>query len=86
MERYLHLHLHLPVGANLDIPPTSEHYTLLAKEELQTCRILRIYPAQYLHIKETMLKQVMKGPFKKRDAQAWFRIDVNKTNRYVYLA
>jgi len=69
-------------GTTLDIPDTCEFYDDITKEELMTCKILRIFPAQYLHIKETMLKQVMKGPFKKRDAQAWFRIDVNKTNRY----
>lgn len=71
-------------GSNLDIPESTECYQDVTKEELMTCKILRIFPAQYLHIKETMLKQVMKGPFKKRDAQAWFRIDVNKTNRYAH--
>jgi hypothetical protein len=44
-------------------------------------------PDQYLNIKvglyltqETILVNVLKqkGPFKKRDAKAWFRIDVNK--------
>ena len=50
-------------------------------EEIITCGILRIYPIQYLHIKDVMLRQVLKGPYKKRDAQTWFRIDVNKTNR-----
>ncbi len=58
-----------------------EGYAQLTPEEIQTCRILRLSPAQYLHIKATMLKAVMKGPFKKRDAQGWFRIDVNKTNK-----
>ncbi|XJO74869.1 hypothetical protein BDV3_005626 [Batrachochytrium dendrobatidis] len=51
----------------------------LTKEELQTCATLRIYPDVYYNIKKTMLQAVAYyGPFKKREAQTWFRIDVNK--------
>ena len=54
-------------------------YNLLTPEELILISTLRVLPAQYMHIKETMLGQLVKrGPFKKRDAKSWFRIDVNK--------
>lgn len=65
----------------MDVPEDAEAYNELTKEEIHTCKILRILPAQYLHIKQVMLQQILKTHFKKRDAQAWFRIDVNKTNR-----
>ena len=68
-------------GSPLDVPKDAEGYEDLTREEIQTCRILRILPAQYMHIKQVMLQQILKSHFKKRDAQAWFRIDVNKTNR-----
>jgi hypothetical protein len=45
------------------------------------CSTLRLVPEMYLHIKKSMLQAVYTyGPFKKRDAQLWFRIDVNKTS------
>jgi hypothetical protein len=51
----------------------------LTPEEIKTCATLRISPQQYLEIKRTMLTAVnCYGPFKKREAQTWFRIDVNK--------
>lgn len=54
-------------------------YFSLTIEELKTCGTLRITPQQYLEIKKTMLTAVIAyGPFKKREAQTWFRIDVNK--------
>ena len=63
----------------MEISPTEEMYNLLTPEELLLSSTLRVLPAQYMHIKETMLGQVIKrGPFKKRDAKSWFRIDVNK--------
>jgi hypothetical protein len=66
-------------GGVLNIPLDSEMYDDLTFEEIQIASILRVLPSQYLHIKETMLTQVLKrGPFKKRDAKSWFRIDVNK--------
>ncbi len=69
------------LGSPLEFPPDTKSIEVCTPEEITTCSILRIFPAQYLHIKETMMRQVLKGPFKKRDAQTWFRIDVNKTNR-----
>ena len=54
-------------------------YELLTAEEIKTCATLRILPQQYVEIKRTMLTAVSSyGPFKKREAQTWFRIDVNK--------
>ena len=67
-------------GSPLDIPTSSPYYDDLTPEEVRVCSAMRILPEQYLHIKETILTQVeTRGPFKKRDAKAWFRIDVNKT-------
>jgi hypothetical protein len=53
---------------------------MLTKEEVRTCSSLRILPAQYLNMKQVLLTAVEnRGPFKKRECQSWFRIDVNKT-------
>jgi hypothetical protein len=55
----------------------------LTAEEIRTCATLRILPQQYMEIKRTMLTAVSSyGPFKKREAQTWFRIDVNKVFLY----
>jgi hypothetical protein len=63
----------------LAITPEMPEYDTLTTEEIKTCGILRILPTQYLEIKRTMLTAVCSyGPFKKREAQTWFRIDVNK--------
>ncbi|KAJ3052381.1 Transcriptional adapter ada2, partial [Rhizophlyctis rosea] len=66
-------------STSLDIPSTSAGYHLLTDEELITCSTLRMMPSQYLTVKETLLGAVARGPFKKREAKRWFRIDVNKT-------
>ena len=68
------------IGAQpLPIDESMIGYDELTAEELKTCGILRIYPEQYLEIKRTMLYAVVAyGRFKKREAQTWFRIDVNK--------
>jgi hypothetical protein len=63
----------------LVISPTSPEYNKITAEEAKTCATLRILPTQYLEIKRTILTAVnCYGPFKKREAQTWFRIDVNK--------
>jgi hypothetical protein len=63
----------------LAITPEMADYEILTSEEIRTCATLRILPQQYLEIKRTMLTAVSSyGPFKKREAQTWFRIDVNK--------
>ena len=54
-------------------------YSMLTPEEISTCATLRILPDTYYDIKKKMLLAVaFRGPFKKREAQTWFRIDVNK--------
>ncbi|KAJ3321141.1 hypothetical protein HDV06_004594 [Boothiomyces sp. JEL0866] len=59
-----------------DISPDEDMYDQLTPEEIRISSTLRVLPLQYLHIKETILTQVHKrGPFKKRDAKSWFRID-----------
>ena len=64
----------------MTIPPTVPFYDQLTAEEIRTCSTLRVLPDQYLHIKQTILSAAeVRGPFKKRDAKSWFRIDVNKT-------
>ncbi|KAJ3416369.1 hypothetical protein HDV05_001937 [Chytridiales sp. JEL 0842] len=69
-------------GAPLTLTPTLPRFSELNAKEVECCEILRILPAQYLEIKETLLATVVvRGPYKKRDAQGWFRIDVNKTNK-----
>ncbi|KAJ3290435.1 hypothetical protein HK104_006788 [Borealophlyctis nickersoniae] len=65
-------------AALLEIPPSSPGYFLLTPEELTTCSTLRMRPDQYLTVKETLLSAAQRGPFKKREAKSWFRIDVNK--------
>ncbi|KAH9252583.1 hypothetical protein BASA81_009452 [Batrachochytrium salamandrivorans] len=67
-------------GGLLYIPESTPGFTALTAEEVGICSTLRILPDQYMHIKEVILTQVeRRGPFKKRDAKSWFRIDVNKT-------
>ena len=61
------------------INPNMPEFDDLTPEEVKTCANLRILPSQYLEIKRTLLTAVnVYGPFKKREAQTWFRIDVNK--------
>ncbi|KAI8823642.1 uncharacterized protein EV422DRAFT_521827 [Fimicolochytrium jonesii] len=66
-------------GDPLEIPESSAGYSQLTSEEVRTCRTLRLYPATYLQIKTTLL-QAPPG-FKKREAQKWCRVDVNKTGK-----
>ncbi|KAL5031844.1 hypothetical protein BDV3_000705 [Batrachochytrium dendrobatidis] len=69
-------------SAPLDISPTAVGYNLLKPEEITTCSVLRLQPDTYLRIKDIMLTaRVNQGVFKKREAQRWCRIDVNKTAR-----
>ncbi|KAJ3056058.1 Transcriptional adapter ada2 [Rhizophlyctis rosea] len=52
----------------------------LTREEVRTCAVLRLTPTQYLHIKATFLSAAKtRGSFRKKDAQRWFKMDVNKT-------
>jgi transcriptional adapter 2-alpha len=58
---------------------------LLAKAERQLCTDIRLYPQQYLIIKETLIKEAVKngGMLRKAQARALIKIDVNKTGRIV---
>ncbi|KAJ2719717.1 hypothetical protein GGI07_005041 [Coemansia sp. Benny D115] len=61
--------------------PLVEH---LAPAERDCCSILRLYPEQYLTIKQALVhagRTRMPGTFKKRDAQKLCRVDVNKTSK-----
>ena len=45
-----------------------------------------MYPAQYLHVKKTMITAVhSRDFFNKRDAQVWFKMDVNKVFIYFFI-
>ncbi|KAJ3144654.1 Transcriptional adapter ada2 [Geranomyces variabilis] len=69
-------------GDALHIPANSPGYDLLSREEVRTCRTLRLVPESYLKIKAILLgAREQRGAFKKRDAQKWCRIDVNKTGK-----
>ncbi|KAJ3117967.1 hypothetical protein HDU96_004643 [Phlyctochytrium bullatum] len=64
------------------ILPTDEGYEKLQPDEVQVCSTLRLPPTVYLSIKETLLAaRHVKGTFKKREAQTWCRVDVNKTGK-----
>ncbi|KAL6613284.1 hypothetical protein U3516DRAFT_826910 [Neocallimastix sp. 'constans'] len=67
----------------LEIPPDTPFYDLLQKEEIHTCSKLRILPAQYLRIRDILIKGYKKnGYYLKKDAKKWCRgIDVNKTGK-----
>ncbi|KAJ3343243.1 Transcriptional adapter ada2 [Gonapodya sp. JEL0774] len=67
-------------GTPLPVTPDMIGYNLLTVEEKRICSILRLYPEQYLKIKETLLTaKETRGFFKKREAQKMCRVDVNKT-------
>ncbi|KAI8914887.1 Homeodomain-like protein [Powellomyces hirtus] len=69
-------------GEPLDIHPSSPGYDLLTREEVRTCCTLRLTPETYLRIKATLIAaREERGVFKKRDAQKWCRVDVNKTGK-----
>ncbi|KAJ2482098.1 hypothetical protein EV174_003302 [Coemansia sp. RSA 2320] len=57
---------------------------LLAVAEKECCSTLRLFPEQYLAIKQSLVRAgrtLPKGKFKKRDAQKLCRVDVNKTSK-----
>lgn len=68
-------------GAPLDIS-TSVGYDLLSEKERELCSSLRIYPQQYMVIKDTLLRESLRvGVLKKAVARQLIKIDVNKTSR-----
>jgi len=61
---------------------TSPDVELLSAQEQQLCIAIRIYPKQYLTIKEILLKEFVRvGHLKKSAARRLVKIDVNKTSR-----
>ncbi|KAJ3164752.1 Transcriptional adapter ada2 [Irineochytrium annulatum] len=64
--------------------PTEPSYDLLTPAEVRTCEILCLSPTKYLDIKIVLLSARAAhggGVFKKRDAQGWVRVDVNKLGK-----
>ncbi|KAI7832012.1 Homeodomain-like protein [Kickxella alabastrina] len=56
----------------------------LSQAERDCCSVLRLYPEQYLMIKQSLVRagrNLPPGTFKKRDAQKLCRVDVNKTSK-----
>ncbi|KAJ3007843.1 Transcriptional adapter ada2 [Thoreauomyces humboldtii] len=69
-------------GEPLPVARTAPGYDLLTREEVRTCCTLRLSPEAYLKIKAILLgARDERGSYKKRDAQKWCRIDVNKTGK-----
>ncbi|KAJ3072869.1 hypothetical protein HDU98_002731 [Podochytrium sp. JEL0797] len=59
-----------------------EGYGKLAADEMDTCSILRVPPADYLQVKKILLSARKHfDTFTKRQAQKWYGIDVNKTGK-----
>ena len=55
---------------------------LLTPEEATLAATLRLYPAQYMQIKRTVLGATYtRPPFRKKEMRSWFPIDVNKINK-----
>eukprot|EP01117_Protostelium_nocturnum_P017694 TRINITY_DN7249_c0_g2_i1.p1 TRINITY_DN7249_c0_g2~~TRINITY_DN7249_c0_g2_i1.p1 ORF type:complete len:513 (-),score=185.79 TRINITY_DN7249_c0_g2_i1:143-1681(-) len=58
-------------------------FDLLTEKERELCSSIRLYPQQYLLIKETILREAAKngGNIKRAHARGLIKIDVNKTSR-----
>ncbi|KAJ3162875.1 hypothetical protein HK101_000649 [Irineochytrium annulatum] len=66
----------------LPLCPTMESYDQLCSSERDVCATLRLSPVQYLQIKDALLSgRARRGTFRKREAQGWCRVDVNKTGK-----
>ncbi|KAJ3094055.1 Transcriptional adapter ada2 [Phlyctochytrium planicorne] len=71
-----------PKGGPMTFEDGTKGLDLLTKEEAVLCRTLRLWPEQYLKIKETVCGATfVRGCFKKKDVRRWFPIDVNKVNK-----
>ncbi|KXS15400.1 hypothetical protein M427DRAFT_56756 [Gonapodya prolifera JEL478] len=70
-------------GTPLEIPPTAEGFANLSPAEVRTCAILRIWPAQYLHMKSIVVGSLLRHGLgiRKAECKKLFRIDVNKTGK-----
>jgi len=68
-------------GGPLDICG-SPGYDLLSEKERELCSNVRLFPSQYIIIKETLLRESLRqGHLKKAVARQLIKIDVNKTSR-----
>ncbi|KAJ3031616.1 UNVERIFIED_CONTAM: hypothetical protein HDU68_002219 [Siphonaria sp. JEL0065] len=66
----------------ITFPEDMEGYSKLAVDEIETCSILRVPPADYLQVKNILLSARKHfDTFTKRQAQKWYGIDVNKTGK-----
>ncbi|KAJ3023380.1 UNVERIFIED_CONTAM: Transcriptional adapter ada2 [Siphonaria sp. JEL0065] len=69
-------------GAPLTFPDGTDQLDTLTPEEAQLCRTLRLFPSQYIQIKETVIAGTYtRSAFKKKELRQWFPIDVNKVNK-----
>ncbi|KAJ3290588.1 hypothetical protein HDU79_003116 [Rhizoclosmatium sp. JEL0117] len=66
----------------ISFPEDMEGYSKLAPDEIETCSILRVPPADYIQVKNILLSARKHfDTFTKRQAQKWYGIDVNKTGK-----
>jgi hypothetical protein len=71
-----------PKGGPMSFGSDTPMMDSLTKEELVLCKTLRLFPMQYLQIKETVVGATYtRPPFKKKELRMWFPIDVNKLNK-----
>jgi len=57
-------------------------YDLLSIKEREFCGFLRLYPQQYILIKESLIREFLKsGHVKRAVARSLVKIDVNKINK-----
>ncbi|KAJ1540281.1 Transcriptional adapter ada2 [Cladochytrium tenue] len=69
-------------GGPMNFPADTPMLDCLTKEETILCRTLRLFPSQYLKIKETVIGATFtRSPFRKKEVRMWFPIDVNKINK-----
>ncbi len=62
----------------------AEGVDLLSEKERHLCSILRLYPQLYLSIKDTLIREYLRGNsvgLKRAQARAAVKIDVNKTSK-----
>jgi len=66
---------------SLDISEAS-CYDLLSDKEKELCSEIRLFPQQYMLVKDTLLRESLRtGYLKKQVARTLIKIDVNKTSR-----
>ncbi|KAJ3406826.1 hypothetical protein HDV05_005824 [Chytridiales sp. JEL 0842] len=71
-----------PKGGPMTFNPDTPRMDDVTKEELVLCKTLRLFPAQYIQIKEAVIGATYTHPpFRKKELRMWFPIDVNKLNK-----